>query len=184
MTHDAAAEPAPRSQAEADMRRLAKFGRLAGLAAFAVIIAALLGALDLLALLDPWIRGVTTADGALLGTTAIAALHKIAPLIPVGFYLTAVLGAVGILHHISEGEYFSARNIRALADMGGAMLWGAGWTLFLVQGILDWTSGAGGYRVDFRPEPLVIGTIGLCLLVLGRLLLRAQKLESEMEAIV
>ena len=166
------------------MRRLAKFARLAALVAFAVIVAAMLQALDLLTLLDPWIRGVTTADGALLGTTALAGLHKVAPLIPTGFYLTAVLGAVGILDHISEGEYFSARNIRALADMGGSMLWGAGWTLFLVQALLDWTAGSFGYRVDFRPEPLVIGTIGLCLLVLGRLLLRAQKLESEMEAIV
>ncbi len=64
------------------------------------------------------------------------------------------------------------------------MVWGAGFAIFAVLAINDWTTGTYDYRIDFRPEPLVIGTIGVCLLVLGRLLLRAQKLESEMEAIV
>ena len=73
-----------------------------------------------------------------------------------------------ILDHISEGEYFSAKNIRALGDMGGSLLWGAGWAAFVVPSLGDWTSGIGGYRVDFRPETLVIATVGLCLLVIGR----------------
>src|SRR3569623_965972 len=177
-------EPPAKTQAEADMRRLAKLASIVALAAVAVILAAVLAALKVLELLDPFIRAIATLDGALLRSTALDGLRQLVPLIPFGFYLTAVLGAQRILDRISEGQYFSAINIRALGDMGGAMAWGAGWTLFLVLAIGDWLTGTYDYRVDFRPEPIVIGTIGLCLLVLGRLLLRAQKLEADMEAIV
>jgi Protein of unknown function (DUF2975) len=179
-------EPAPKSAAEAEMRLLAKRSALFALVAVAVAVtcAALLAALDLVRLFAPFMQAITTGDTGLLWRTVLDFIHSLVQLIPIGFYLTAVLGALRILDHISEGEYFSARNIRALSDMGGSMLWGAGWALFLVPALSDWTSGVGGYRVDFRPEPLVIATIGLCVLVLGRLLLRAQRLETEMEAIV
>ena len=100
------------------------------------------------------------------------------------FYLFAALAARALLDRISEGQFFSARNIAGFAELGSRMVWGAGIAIFLVLAIVDWSNGVYDYRVDFRPEPLVIGTIGLCLLVLGRLLLRAQKLEAEMEAIV
>jgi len=178
------AEPIAKTQAEADMRRLAKIGSIAALVGVAVIVAAMLAGLGLLSLIDPFVKAVTTLDGGLFWTTGLAALHQLAPLIPIGFYLTAVLGALRILDRISEGQYFSETNIRTLGEMGGSMLWGAGWTVFLVPALSDWTAGIVDYRVDFRPEPLVIGTIGLCLLVLGRLLLRAQKLEADMAEIV
>ena len=176
--------PTSSTSAEAEMRKLAKTATMIALIAVVVIFAALLAALDALTLLDPFIRAVTTSDWGLLGTTLVALLHKLVPLLPTLFYLTAVLSALAILDRVSKGQYFTALNIRALGDMGGSMLWGAGWAILLVPVLSDWTGGSYGFRVDFRPEPLVIGTIGLCLLVLGRLLLRAQALEAEMEGIV
>ena len=172
------------AKAEADMRNLAKTSSLFAIFAVFVIAAALLAALDALTLIEPFARASTTWDWGLFGTTLVALIHKIAPLIPTGFYLLAVLGAAGILDHIGKGEYFSARNIRALSDMGGSMTIGAVWAGLIVPALGDWTSGIGGYRVDFSPEVIVIFTIGSAIAVIGRLFLRAQQLEAEMGEIV
>lgn len=163
-------EPAPKTKAEADMRRLASFAAIFALIAVAVCAAAAVTAIDV---------------GSLTGNfTWPLLVQRVVPVVPVIFYLLAALSARAILDHISEGEFFSTHNISGIAQLGSRVAWGAGIAIFAVPPILDWTHGVGGYRVDFRPEPLVIGTIGACLLVLGRLLLRAQQLEAEMEAIV
>jgi hypothetical protein len=179
------ASPTPAlPKAEADLRNMAKSTSLLALVGVVVVFAALLAALDALTLIEPFARATSTWDWGLLGTTLVALIHKIAPVIPVGFYLLAVLGAAGILDQIGKGEYFSARNIRALSDMGGSMTIGAFWAALLVPAIRDWTSGIGGYRVDFRPEVIVIFIIGAAIAVIGRLFLRAQALETAMEEIV
>jgi hypothetical protein len=172
------------SKAEAELRNLARGTSLLALIGVVVVFAALLAALDALTLIEPFARATSTRDWGLFGTTLVALIHKIAPVIPVGFYLLAVLGAAGILDQIGKGEYFSARNIRALSDMGGSMTIGAVWAALLVPAIGDWTIGAGGYRVDFSPEVIVIFIIGAALAVIGRLFLRAQQLETAMEEIV
>src|SRR5204862_8119527 len=104
--------------------------------------------------------------------------------IPAGFYLRAVLGAAGILAQIGKGEYFSARNIRALSDMGGSMTLGAFWAALLVPAIGDWTEGRWRYHVDFRPEVIVIFIIGAAIAMIGRLFLQPQALETAMEEVV
>jgi hypothetical protein len=171
-------------KSETDMRNLAKGASLLAIFAVFVVAAALLAALDALTLIEPFARAMSAGDWALFGETFRALIGKLAPLAPVGFYLLAVLGAAGILDHIGKGEYFSARNIRALSDMGGAMTIGAVWAALLVPAIGEWTAGRGGYRVDFSPEVLVIFVIGASLSIIGRLFLRAQKLEAEMGEIV
>jgi hypothetical protein len=166
----AVTEPTAKTAAEIDLRRMAKITSLIALAAFAVTLATVITRLDI---------------GSLSQNFSLALLaDRLVPQLPALFYAFAALSALRILDRISEGNYFSERNIKALSDMGGAMLWGAGWSVFLVLAIADWVHGIYDYRVDVRPEPIVVGTIGLCLLVLGRLLVRAQKLEHEMEAIV
>jgi hypothetical protein len=177
-------EQKAKSKAEADMRLLAKRASLVALLAIVVLFVSLLTAFNLLPLIEPFIRGATTADAELFWATMITGIHRLVPVIPFAFYLLAVLGALRILDRISEGEYFSSGNIGGIGEIGGSMLWGAGWAAFVVPALSDWTAGIGGYRVDFRPETLVIATIGLCLLVLGRLLVRAQQLEAEIEGIV
>jgi hypothetical protein len=170
---------------EADMRRLAMGASLLALLATLILFVALLGSLDALVLIEPFARAMANWDWALWGATFVSLLNKIAPIVPISFYLLAVLGAAGILDQIGKGEYFSDRNIRALGDMGGAMLWGTVWAIFLVPSIVAWTSGGGGfYRIDPSPEHVVIGIIGLCLRVIARLFLRARRFEVEMEAIV
>ena len=171
-------------KAETELRNLAKSTSLLALVGVVVVFAALLGALDALSLIEPFARSVSTLDWGLFGTTFVALIHKIAPVIPAGFYLLAVLGAAGILDQIGKGEYFSARNIRALSDMGGSMTIGAFWAALLVPAIADWTSGVYGYRVNFSPEVIVIFIIGAAIAVIGRLFLRAQQLETAMEEIV
>ena len=164
------AEPIAKTKAEADLRRMAKITSFVALAAFALTLGSVVSKLDL---------------GALSQNFSLPLLaDRLVPLLPAFFYALAALAAQRILDRISEGQFFSARNIKGLSDMGGAMLWGAAWSVFLVVAIADWVHGTFDYRTDFRPETIVIGTIGLCLLVLGRLLLRAQELETEMEGIV
>ena len=170
-------EPAPKSTSEADLRKFAATCAALCLIAFVAILAAIVRQLDLATLF-----GAFRGDGAVPAFLALA--DKLAPIVPSLFYLGAALAARAILDRISEGQYFSVRNISGLSELGARMVWGAGFAIFAVLAINDWTTGTYDYRIDFRPEPLVIGTIGVCLLVLGRLLLRAQKLESEMEAIV
>lgn len=172
------------AQTETDMRNLAKGASLLALLAVVIIAVALLTGLDALVLIEPFARATSTLDFALFFFTCAALLGKFAPLVPIGFYLLAVLGAAGILDAIGKGEYFSARNIRALADMGGSMLWGAAWAAFLTPAIADWVAGRFGYQFRLEPEIIVIGIIGLSILVIGRLFLRAQKLEAEMETIL
>ena len=169
--------------AEADLRGLARNASLLALLAVLVIGLALLVGLDALPLLEPFWRALLTLDGGLLWSTTLAFLGKLAPLVPVCFYLLAVLGAAGILDQIGKGEYFSTRNIRALGDMGRAMLWGAFWAAFITPTVAAWVAGE-GYAVTLEPEIVTIGVIGLSLLVVGRLFLRAQKLEAEIEEIV
>lgn len=169
---------------EADLRNLAKMASLMAIAAIFIIAAALLAGLEVLKLIEPFARATSTWDWGLFGTTLLALVHELVPLVPVSLYLLAVLGAAGILDHIGKGEYFSERNIRALSDMGGAMAFGGVWAALLVPAISDWTAGLGGYRTDVDPEVLVILTIGGAITVIGRLFLRARKLEAEMEEIV
>jgi hypothetical protein len=171
-------------KSEADMRSMAKGASLLALLAVLIIGLALLAGLDALTLIEPFWRSVTTLDLSLLGSTLLALLGKFAPLIPVSFYLLAVLGAAGILDQIGKGEYFSARNIRALSDMGGSMLWGAAWAAFVAPAVAEWVAGRPGYRFLLEPEILVIGIIGMSILVIGRLFARAQQLESEMGEIL
>jgi hypothetical protein len=171
-------------KAEADLRNLAKGTSLMALVGVVVVFAALLAALDALSLIEPFARSASTQDWGLFGATLVALIHKLAPVIPVGFYLLAVLGAAGILDQIGKGEYFSARNIRALSDMGGSMTIGAFWAALLVPAIGDWTEGRWSYHVDFRPEVIVIFIIGAAIAVIGRLFLQAQRLEAAMEEIV
>lgn len=170
MTRAAAAEPAPPSKAEAEMRRLAHYAAIFALVAVAVCAASVVTALDV---------GTLTRQ-----FTPHLLLQRLLPQVPVVFYLFAALAARAIVDRISEGQFFSSRNIDGFAELGSRLAWGAGVAIFAVPAILDWSNGIAGYRVDFRPESLVIGTIGLCLLVLGRLLLRAQQIEAEMQAIV
>ena len=163
-------EPVAQTKSEAEMRRMANFAAILALVAVAVCVASAVTAIDV---------------GSLTGNFSLILLvQRVVPVVPVIFYLFAALSARAILDRISEGQFFSARNISGLAELGSRVVWGAGVAIFLVPAILDWSNGVAGYRVDFRPEPLVIGTIGLCLTVLGRLLLRAQALEAELEAIV
>jgi hypothetical protein len=172
------------SKAEDDMRNLAKGASLLALLAVLIIALGLLAGLDALVLIEPFARAVTSFDFALFFTTFLALLGKFAPLVPIGFYLLAVLGAAGILDHIGKGEYFSTRNIRALGDMGGSMLWGAFWAAFLAPAIAGWIAGRYGYQFRLEPEIIVIGIIGLSILVIGRLFLRAQQLEADIGAFV
>ena len=171
-------------QSETELRNAARLTSLMAIAAVFIIAAALLAALDVLKLIEPFARAMSNWDWGLFGTTLLALIHELVPLVPVGFYLLAVLGAAGILDHIGKGEYFSERNIRALSDMGGAMAFGGVWATLLVPSISDWTAGLSGYRTNVNPEELVILTIGGALTVIGRLFLRARKLEAEIEAIL
>jgi hypothetical protein len=174
----------PVGKEEADLRNMARLSSLMAIAAVFIIASALLAGLGVLKFIEPFARATSTFDWALFGVTLAALAHDLVPLVPIAFYLLAVLGAAGILDHIGKGEYFSERNIRALADMGGSMAFGGLWAALLVPSISDWTAGRGGYRTDVSPEVLVILTIGGAILVIGRLFLRARRLETEIGEIV
>lgn len=171
------AQSAPTSKAEADLRKFAATSAALCLIAFVAIVVSIVNQLDLASLF-----GALHSEA--MGPALAGLVHRLVPVVPALFYLGAALAARAILDRIGEGQYFSARNIVGLGEVGMRLTWGAGFAILAVLAVNDWTDGIYDYRVDFRPEPLAIGTIGLSLLVVCRLLLRAQKLESDPGAIV
>jgi hypothetical protein len=106
-------------------------------------------------------------------------------LLPTFIYIGGVESARKMFHRIGEGELFSEANSKSLADIGGALLYGALAAMVIVPWIQAWIGGEYGFGgVRIEAETLVITVIGGALLVLGRMLVRAGRLQSELDEII
>lgn len=112
-------------------------------------------------------------------------LRSLVEILPTLIWMGGVWSARGMFARIAEGELFSAANSRSLASIGAVLLWGAGAAMAIVPWILSWIDGEQGFsglRLD--EGPLVLAVIGGAVLVVGRMMARAGRLQSELDEIV
>ena len=112
-------------------------------------------------------------------------LRSLVEILPTLIWMGGVWSARSLFARIAEGELFSAANSRSLANIGAALLWGAGAAMVFVPWILSWFDGEyglSGVRVD--QAPLVLAVIGGALMVVGRMMAKAGRLQSELSEII
>lgn len=170
------------------MNDLSKQARLFEAAA---IVALVLLALNLLRLIGavPLAFGVADAirsgDASAAWPATEAFLTAAVTLLPTFIYIGGVESARKMFHRIGEGELFSEANSRSLADIGGALLYGALAAMVIVPWIQAWIGGEYGFGgIHVEAETLVVTVIGGALLVVGRMLSRARRLQSELDSII
>ena len=112
-------------------------------------------------------------------------MRRLVTLLPVAFYLGGVIAAAKIFGRVANGELFSKANSEGLAEVGGSLLWGAGASAILVPWIISWIDGEYGFsgiRGDL--EVYVVVVIGGAILVLGKMMAQAARLQSELDQII
>ena len=98
-------------------------------------------------------------------------------------YLVALQSIRGALARFALGEFFAPTVTRMLARVGALLAIGAFAATFvvpLIERALGWSP---GYWIAFDVSGLVLGTIGLALTVIARVLQRAAAIESELAGI-
>lgn len=157
----------------------------------AAVIALVLLALNLLRLIGvvPLTFGIVdalqTGDPARARSALQDSLVAAVALLPTFIYIGGVNSARKMFHRIGEGELFSEANSKSLADIGGALLYGALAAMVIVPWIQSWIGGEDGFGgVRIESETLVITVIGGALVVFGRMLGRARRIQSELDEIV
>lgn len=148
-------------------------------------------ALNLLRLVGIVSLGFALADGIAAGDIASARpelerfLRSLVEILPTLIYLGGVWSARKMFARIGRGELFSDANSRSLSDVGSSLMWGALTAMVLVPQILAWIDGErgiGGVRIE--QETLVLAIIGAGLALLGRMMVHATRLQSELSEII
>jgi hypothetical protein len=157
----------------------------------AAVVALVLLALNLLRLIGvvPLAFGVAEALGAgdpsAAWPAAEAFLIAAVSLLPTIIYIGGVDSARKMFRRIGAGELFTEANSKSLADIGAALGYGALAAMVIVPWLQSWIGGERGFGgVRIEGETLVIAVIGGALLVLGRMLSRARRLQSELDSII
>ncbi|MDP2260610.1 MAG: DUF2975 domain-containing protein [Caulobacter sp.] len=155
------------------------------------IIALVLLALNLLRLVGVVAVGFAAADA--IGSGDLTAfwpelnrfLGALVGVLPTLIYLGGVWAAQGLFSRVARGELFSAANSKSLADIGGALLWGATAAMVIVPWLQSWIDGEYGYAgVRIEQETLVLAVIGGAVLMFGRMTSQARRLQSELDEII
>lgn len=100
--------------------------------------------------------------------------------------IIGVLGDfAGLFGRTGEGEVFSVRNLKALRNAGGGLIWAAAASAIIVPTVLSWTTGD-GRGVIWNVNDLALGTgaMGLVLLGLGHVFAEGIRLKTESEQII
>ncbi|MDQ0464799.1 hypothetical protein QO010_002583 [Caulobacter ginsengisoli] len=140
----------------------------------------LLVLLKLLSLISPAADAFSHGDWTGFWEAAKPVFRRLVTFLPVVCYLGGLLAAAEIFGRVSEGELFSRANSKCLSEVGSSLLWGAAATALIVPILLgsidgDWRFG--GFHLE--PETWVIAVVGGAILVLGRMMARAQSLSGE-----
>jgi len=109
----------------------------------------------------------------LLGENLILALPPI-------LFLGALAAARKVCVRLREGELFDRAVARGVRDIGSSLLWGAAALAVITPNLLTWVRGdPGGLELDLELETLIIGFVGAAMMLLGRVLGRAERLQTE-----
>lgn len=150
-----------------------------------VLAVQLLVLLRLLTLIGPAADALSHGDWMGLRLAAEPVLRRLVEFLPLLIYLGGVVAAARIFHRVAEGELFSKANSNGLAEVGSSLLWGAAASAVIVPWILSWIDGEYGFSgIHLETETWVIAVIGGAILVLGRMMAQAGRLQSELDSIV
>lgn len=72
----------------------------------------------------------------------------------------------GLFSRTSEGEVFSSRNLKALRNAGGGLIWAAAASSLIVPTVLTWTTGDGRF-FRWHVNDLALGTGAMGFVILG-----------------
>lgn len=100
--------------------------------------------------------------------------------------IIGVLGDfAGLFSRTGEGEVFSVRNLKALRNAGGGLIWAAAASALIVPTVLSWTTGDGRGFI-WHVNDLALGTVamGLAILGLGHVFAEGIRLKTESEQII
>ena len=145
----------------------------------------LLVLLKLLTLIGPAAEALSHGDWIGLRLAAEPVLRRLVEFLPVLIYLGGLAAAARIFHRVAEGELFSKANSNGLAEVGSSLLWGAAAGAVIVPWIQSWIDGEYGFSgIHLEVETWVIAVIGGAILVLGRMMAQAGRLQSELDQII
>jgi len=112
-------------------------------------------------------------------------LYRLVDVLPALIYLGGVWAAARIFGRVAKGELFSRANSAGLAEVGSSLLWGAAASAVIVPWIRSWIAGDYGFSgIHLEIETWVIAVIGGAILVLGKMMAQAGRLQSELSEII
>lgn len=150
-----------------------------------VLAVQLLILLKLLGLIGPAADAFSHGDWMGLRLAAEPVLLRLVEFLPVVIYLGGVMAVARIFGRVADGELFSKANSNGLAEVGSSLLWGAAASAVIVPWIQSWIDGEYGFSgIHLEVETWVIAVIGGAILVLGRMMAQAGRLQSELDQII
>jgi len=102
---------------------------------------------------------------------------QLLPAIP---YVYALVTARRVFAGIGQGETFSATLARRLFGIGGGVFLGATLNVVFVTNAQRWLLGEGSY-LYFDLSGIVLGIVGVLLMLLGRFVDHAARMQAELE---
>ena len=153
--------------------------------AWVVLAVQLLVLLRLLTLIGPAAYALSHGDWMGLRVAAEPVLRRLVEFLPVLIYLGGLAAAARIFHRVADGELFSKANSNGLAEVGSSLLWGAAASAVIVPWIQSWIDGEHGFSgMHLETETWVIAVIGGAILILGKMMAQAGRLQSELDQII
>ena len=141
--------------------------------------------LKLLTLIGPIADAIRLGDTTGLREVFQPVLYRLVDVLPALIYLGGVLAAARIFGRVANGDLFSKANSQGLADVGSSLLWGAAASALIVPWIKSWLDGEYGFSgIRLESETWVIAVIGGAILILGKMMAQAGRLQSELSEII
>ena len=141
--------------------------------------------LKLLTLIGPIADAIRLGDTTGLRVVFQPVLSRLVDVLPALIYLGGVLAAARIFGRVANGDLFSKANSQGLADVGSSLLWGAAASALFVPWIKSWLDGEYGFSgLRMESETWVIAVIGGAILILGKMMAQAGRLQSELAEII
>jgi hypothetical protein len=141
--------------------------------------------LQLLTLIGPIADAIRLGDTTGLREVFQPVLSRLVDVLPALIYLGGVLAAARIFGRVANGDLFSKANSQGLADVGSSLLWGAAASALIVPWIKSWLDGEYGFSgLRMESETWVIAVIGGAILILGKMMAQAGRLQSELDEII
>ena len=141
--------------------------------------------LKLLTLIEPAADAFRSGDTTAFAAAGQPVFLRLVELMPGLIYLGGVLAAARIFGRVARGDLFSRANSEGLAEVGSSLLWGAAASAVIVPWIQSLIAGEYGFSgLHLELETWVIAVIGGAILILGKMMAQAGRLQSALDEII